>query len=159
MRRTELRRTPLLTGGTSGGWGKPSGGVISGGRSSHPRVGGHRIERDSAAIVRKRSGGRCEIGIKGCWGVAVEKSHRIARGAGGCFGEAKRLSDRPSDLLDSCLHCHLLITRYAWKVRAKFHGWVLTRSQDPTAAKVFYRGEWKFLGDNGEVASYEKAGT
>jgi hypothetical protein len=133
------------------------GSVVS--SAGRPRVArGHRVERDSAAVVRERSGGRCEIGIEGCWGEAVEKSHRIARGMGGRHGAAKKDSDRPSDLLDSCLYCHLLITRYAWRVDAKGNGWVLVDGQEPTAEPVLYRGDLVYLDDAGNKISFEKAG-
>jgi hypothetical protein len=68
------------------------------------------------------------------------------------------LSDRPSDLLDSCLYCHLLITRYAWRVDAKGNGWVLVDGQEPTAEPVLYRGELSYLDDAGSVHSFDKAG-
>jgi hypothetical protein len=153
-RYTELLRSSKSRAG-SGTTGEGGSVVSSAGR---PRATGHRIERDSAAIVRERSGGRCEIGIEGCWGEAVEKSHRIARGMGGRHGAAKKLSDRPSDLLDSCLYCHLLITRYAWRVDAKGNGWVLVDGQEPTAEPVLYRGELSYLDDAGSVHSFDKAG-
>jgi hypothetical protein len=156
LRRTSwLRRSSKSTAG-SGTTGEGGSVVSSAGRPRATRR--HRIERDSAAVVRERSGGRCEIGIEGCWGEAVEKSHRIARGMGGRHGAAKKQSDRPSDLLDSCLYCHLLITRYAWRVDAKGNGWVLVDGQEPTAEPVLYRGELSYLDDAGSVHSFDKAG-
>jgi len=135
-----------------------AGGAASEGWLAHSRPTGHRVEPDLAAIVRKRSGGRCEIGMEGCWGEALEKSHRIARGAGGRHGVAKRLSDRPSNLLDSCVYCHLAITRYASKVKAKDNGWVLKDRQDPSREPVLYRGVPSYLDDVGGVWSLEEVG-
>lgn len=123
------------------------------------RLYGSRILPDAVAIVKERSGGVCEIQLEGCWGWAVERSHRVTRGMGGCHGLAKERSDRASDLLDSCTWCHLVITEHPWRVRAGFHGWVLKRHQEPTQTKVFRRGEWVFLGDLGQIAPYEEAGT
>jgi hypothetical protein len=85
-------------------------------------------------------------------------TRRIARGMGGRHGAAKKQSDRPSDLLDSCLYCHLLITRYGWRVDAKGNGWVLVDGQDPTAEPVLYRGDLVYLDDAGNKISHEKAG-
>lgn len=149
----KLARTPRVMSRTSGVEESTGRDGVRGGRSSR----GHRIERDSAAIVRERSGGVCEIQLDGCWGRASEKSHRIARGMGGRHGVAKKLSDRPSDLLDSCLFCHLVITRYPWRVDAKGNGWVLVDGQEPTQEPVNRRGEWGYLTDDGRFVPYEEA--
>lgn len=117
-----------------------------------------RILPDAVTVVKERSGGVCEIQLEGCWGRAVERSHRVTRGAGGCHGLAKARSDRPSDLLDSCTWCHLVITRHPWKVDARGNGWVLERWQQPTAEPVLYRGDLVYLDDAGGVHNYETAG-
>lgn len=152
----KLARTPRLRYGTSGVEESTGRGRLGSGRPSRGSQ-GHRIERDSAAIVRERSGGVCEIQLEGCWGRASQKSHRIARGMGGRHGAAKKLSDRPSDLLDSCLFCHLVITRVPWKVDAKGNGWVLVDGQEPTQEPVNRRGEWGYLTDDGRFVPFEEA--
>lgn len=134
----------------------PAGGASP---AARPRVSSSsRILPDAVAVVKERSGGVCEIQLEGCWGRATERSHRLARGMGGRKGAAKAASDRPSDLLDSCVWCHLVITRHPWRVRANFHGWVLTHAQEPTACKVLRHGVWAFLDDAGGVQRYDEAG-
>jgi hypothetical protein len=135
----------------------PAGGVISGGRSSHPRV--HRVPLDIDKIVKVRSKKECEIGpegLEGCWGRGQEKHHRISQKAGGRHGAAARRSDRPSNILFLCVFCHLVVTncpRWAYE-----NGVSLRERQEPTAEPVLYRGEFSYLDDAGGVWSYEDAG-
>jgi hypothetical protein len=158
LRRTEFRRTPLLETGTSGGWGKPAGGVISGGRSSHPRVGGHRLPAVVSKLVEVRSGKLCEIGLVGCWTWAVEKHHRISQKSGGRHGAAATRSDRCSNLLHACLYCHTAVTLHPHLIDARSNGWVLRERDEPTAEPVLYRGELSYLDDAGGVHSFKTAG-
>jgi hypothetical protein len=156
MRRTEFRRTPLPLNGTSGGWGTPWGGVISGGRSSHPRVGGHRFPVDIDKIVKGRSKGWCEAALPGCYGAAAEKHHRITQKMGGRNGTARRRSDRPSNVVHLCTWCHLTVTLRPGVGRRS--GLSLRERQEPTAEPVLYRGELSYLDDAGGVHSFETAG-
>jgi hypothetical protein len=137
----ELRRTSPLPSGTSG----------------KPRAARHRIPVDVAAVVRERSGGWCEIGIEGCWRTARELHHRITQKAGGRHRAARVRSDRVSGLLHACSRCHLVITEHPKFAYA--NGWSLREGQDSTREPVIRRGVCVFLGDGGEVASYEEAGT
>lgn len=161
-RRSELRRSAFQVAGKSAE-GKPAVRTpkkkqeISGG-SAGLRASRHSIERDSAAIVRERSGGICEIQLDGCTGRACEMSHRIARGMGGCHGVAKRISDRPADLMHSCSSCHRLITERAWEVGAEEKGLILRHGCDAAREPVLYRGELSYLDDAGGVWSFEEAG-
>jgi hypothetical protein len=154
----KLRRTPLPITGTSVGG--SVGGVVAGeGRLPRPRPGLFTpFLRKPAAVIRKRSGGWCELQLKGCWGRATDKSHRVARGNGGRRGEARIRSDRPSNALDSCRHCHGQIhAKPAW-AKQFLHGWALEDWQEPLQYPVLYRGELSYLDDVGGVHSFEKAG-
>lgn len=111
------------------------------------RGAGHRVERDSATVVRERSGGRCEIGMDGCWGTARELHHRVTRKSGGRHGPASHHHDRPSNLMHGCGRCHLVVTDHPR--RAYRHGWSLREWQEPSQEPVLYRGELSYLDDAG----------
>ncbi|MCW2900135.1 MAG: hypothetical protein JWO67_2400 [Streptosporangiaceae bacterium] len=117
-----------------------------------------RFLRDPAAVIEERSGRVCEIQLEGCYGRAAEKSHRITQKAGGRHGAAKVRSDRPSNALDACSWCHLVITERPWLVDAKGNGWVLEEWQEPTQEPVLYRGEPMYLDDAGGLWSLEEVG-
>jgi hypothetical protein len=126
------------------------------GRPSRGHRGGHRIDRDSAAVVRERSGGRCEIGIEGCWGTARDQHHRVSQKSGGRHRQAARSSDRPSNVMDSCRRCHLVVTDHP--KFAYTNGWSLREGHDPLREPVLYRGELSYLDDAGSVHAFDKAG-
>ncbi len=154
----QLRRmSPNRSGSGASGGSSPAGGATL----ARPARGSSRpVDPLSAAIVHERSGRRCELGIEGyCVGQASELSHRVARGNGGCHRAGKAESDRPSNLLDACRPCHRVITRQPWKVRAELHGWVVRHGADPAQVKVYRRGVWVYLADDGSVYGYEDAGT
>jgi hypothetical protein len=113
---------------------------------------------DSAAIVRARSEGWCEIQLPGvCVGRASQKQHRITQKSGGRHGAAAVRSDRASNLLDSCWACHGLVTERP--ERACTYGWSLEEWQEPTQEHVLYRSERRvYLDDAGGVHEYETAG-
>jgi hypothetical protein len=129
--------------------------VSSAGR---PRVTRSRFLPDPKAVIEERSGRICEIQLRGCWGRASEKSHRITQKMGGRHRAGKERSDRPSNALDSCHYCHGVITLEPWTVDAKGNGWVLEEWQEPTAEPVLYRGDLVYLDDAGEIHSFDKAG-
>jgi hypothetical protein len=147
-----LDRSSKSTAG-SGTTGEGGPVVSSAGR---PRATGHRIERDSAAIVRERSGGRCEMGIEGCWGTARELHHRITRKSGGRHHAARVRSDRPSGLLHGCGCCHLVVTDHP--KFAYTNGWSLREGQDPSQEPVLYRGDLVYLDDAGQIHNFEEVG-
>jgi hypothetical protein len=120
------------------------------------RGAGHRVERDSATVVRERSGGRCEIGMDGCWGTARELHHRVTRKSGGRHGAASRRSDRASNLMHGCGRCHLIVTDHPR--RAYRNGWSLREWQEPSQEPVLYRGGLVYLDEFGGVHSFEVAG-
>lgn len=161
-RRTELRRTSSTGSGASGG-STPAGGE----RPNLPRYAApargpasksrRRIPVDVAAVVAARSGGRCEAQLRGCWGEASERHHRISQKAGGRHGAARARADRASNLLHLCLLCHHVIT--ATPRWSRSCGWQLTERREPTAELVMYRGRgWVYLDDAGGVHDYETAG-
>jgi hypothetical protein len=110
-----------------------------------------RFLRPAAQVIADRSGKLCEIQLSGCWMEAIEKSHRIAQGAGGRHGAAKVRSDRASNALHSCHWCHMVITRHGSDVDARGNGWVLVDGQEPTQVPVLYRGRRAYLDDLGGV--------
>jgi hypothetical protein len=123
-----------------------------------PRATRSRFLPAAAALIRARSGGMCEIGLLGCWGRASEKSHRITQKSGGRHGVAKERSDRPSNALDACHWCHLVITERPWLVDAKGNGLVLVEHQEPTQEPVLYRGALSYLDDAGGLRAIEAVG-
>ena len=61
-----------------------------------------RVPLSSVLVVRRRSGGRCELApaeLPGCAGIAEQIHHRYPREYGG--------SHEPANLLDLCRSCHL----------------------------------------------------
>jgi hypothetical protein len=111
---------------------------------------------DVASVVRERSGGRCEIRIEGCWGTARDLHHRVSQKSGGRHRHAARRSDRPSNVMDSCRRCHLVVTDHP--KFAYTNGWSLREGHDPLQEPVLYRGELSYLDDAGSVHSLDKAG-
>jgi hypothetical protein len=152
----KLARTPRFDSGTSGVEESTGRDGPGSGRPSRGHRGGHRIDRDSAAIVRERSGGFCEMGIEGCWGTARELHHRITRKSGGRHHAARVRSDRPSGLLHGCGCCHLVVTDHP--KFAYTNGWSLREGQDPSQEPVLYRGDLVYLDDAGQKHRFEEVG-
>jgi hypothetical protein len=164
-RYTGLSRTPFRQpAGQSGKEGPVASSRTRAERAPSLRGGGRlratrsRFLVDAKAVIEERSGRNCEIQLDGCKGQATEKSHRITQKSGGRHGAAKERSDRPSNAMDSCWWCHLVITERPWLVDAKGNGWVLEEWQEPTAVPVLYRGDLVYLDDAGNKISFEKAG-
>jgi cytochrome c553 len=133
------------------------GSVVS--TAGRPRATHSTFLPEPAALIDERCGGWCEIQLGDfCWGLATEYSHRITQKAGGRHGEAKVRSDRTSNALKACHHCHHVITATPWKVDAHANGWVLEEWQEPTQVPVLYRGDLVYLDDAGDKHSYEEAG-
>jgi hypothetical protein len=112
------------------------------------------------AKVRKalavRSGGLCEILQPGCTGVAVEFAHRKKTGAGGRKGAAKTAHDVLSNALHACWTCHHRLC-HARPAEAYVAGWMLREEQIPTSEPVLYRGQRRFLTDDGLVLTTNTA--
>jgi hypothetical protein len=109
--------------------------------------------------LAERSGGVCEAQLPDCWGRAVEPHHRITRKDGGRHRTAKARSDRLSNLLDLCRCCHAQVHAYPARSYGWRCGWLVMEKSDPSQRPVLYRGVLSYLGDDGRVESFEKAGT
>lgn len=107
------------------------------------------VPKDTSAALTKRSGGRCEIALSGCTGVATDPAHRLKQGMGGRKGAAKVAADRLSDLMHSCRHCHS--HGHANPAEAYRLGLMLREGQVPTQVPVQYRGRMVWLDDAGNV--------
>lgn len=79
------------------------------------------IPARSAATVRQRSGGLCEVRAEGCTGQAQHFHHRRLRSQGG--------SHEPDLIAHCCAHCHLVAIHGnpAW---AYAHGWLIRTGED-----------------------------
>lgn len=105
-------------------------------------------ETRARAIVRDRSGGRCEL----CPAPGTEWSHRIARGRGGTWA--------PSNGLWLCGICHRKC--HAAPDTARANGWHLSTGVDPlTAPTLIHPGHlwrgWWLLDDEGLYIPCEEA--
>lgn len=91
----------------------------------------------------------CEIQMEGCQYVGVDPAHRIGQKRGGRHGEAYEENNRLSNLVWACRSCH------DWchdnPAEANDLGLVLKEHQEPAVERVWYRGEWRFLTDDGRV--------
>lgn len=99
-----------------------------------------RVYALAKAVVRLRSGDRCEI----CGACATQHQHRIRRGMGG--SSRNPLIHRVSSLLHVCdQHAHDAdhdSGRYGY-------GWSVHRGQDTTAVPVLLADGWFLLDDEG----------
>lgn len=127
MKRTALvRRTPL--------------------RSVAPlkakRPGRSKAEVSGRALVRARSGGRCE---RNCLAAATEYHHRKFRSQGGDWS--------PANALHLCSAHHQWITEHPAASYA--NGWSCRSTVDPAAMPVLRRGVWVWLTASGEAIPLE----
>jgi hypothetical protein len=104
----------------------------------------------------ERSERLCEAWLTGCWGRATDPHHRITRKDGGRHGQAKERSDRMSGLLHVCRPCHRWIHEHP--AAAEPMGLLLPESAIPAQVPVLYRGESKYLDDDGRVWAFEEVG-
>jgi hypothetical protein len=119
---------------------------------SHPVLVPVEVRRALAA----RSGAVCEIGRDGCLGAARDVHHRVLRGNGGRHGSARETSDRLSNLLHLCRVCHEWV--HAHVAAAREAGWLLDGREVPPQVALAYRGEPRYLADDGRVAPFEAVG-
>lgn len=158
MKRSELsRRTPLAPGA-------PLSRTVPLPRSGlKANAGGHhgpvtKPKRRGAVpariltVLQARSGGVCEIVLPGCGHTATDPAHRIKQGMGGRHGDAKVAHDVPSNALHVCRWCHTIC--HQQPALAYRRGWMLREHQNPLTERVFYRGLWRWLTDDGLVLTY-----
>lgn len=107
-----------------------------------------RIPTRVRIALAARSGGKCEIAAVGCTGVATEASHRVKVGMGGRKGQAAVGHHVLSNLLHVDRHCHAQ-RLHAEPAAAYLAGWMLREHQDPAAEPCLYRGETRWLTDDG----------
>ncbi len=97
MKSTPLRRKTPLARGTRALDRRPIR------RESAKRAHGRAARRKCLAIVRKRSGGRCEAQVApGCTYVATDGHERLTRAAGGSITD-------PDNVYHICRMCHRFI--------------------------------------------------
>lgn len=102
-------------------------------------------------IIVPRSGGICEL--DGC-GRAVWFHHRRPRG---CGGTSLEWVNRAANCLHVSDACHQLVEGRTHGSSRKWSlalGWLISQNSDVIAAdiKVFYRGRWVLLADDGSVS-------
>ena len=109
------------------------------------KTGPQKAARD---IVGARSGGACEVGLRGCTGAAVDIQHRRARGMGGSRLASTNL---PSSLIAVCRNCHSWIEGHLEVARLR--GWSVRQSVgQPAGVPVLRLGEWVLLDDEGGIS-------
>lgn len=114
------------------------------------------VPQDVSAALNVRSGGWCELQLRGCLGRATDPCHRIGRGGGRKKGAAKTESDRLSNVLHGCRMCHAWT--HARPAESYELGLMLRRGQNPAMEPVLYRNEVKYLDDFGGVHDFEEVG-
>jgi hypothetical protein len=119
-------------------------------RSNQPkRQTAQRVPAALRKALAARSGGLCEIGNGGCAGAATDLAHRKKVGAGGRRGEAAKAHHVLSNALAACHPCHS--RGHLMPAEAYRHGWMLREHENPAAAPVIYRGQRRWLTDDGSV--------
>lgn len=103
------------------------------------------------AVLKERSGGVCEIGLPGCAYTATDPAHRIKQGMGGRKGVTKKAHDVPSNVLHLCRWCHTIC--HQQPNLAYRRGWMLREHQTPIAEPVLYRGQLRWLADDGTLST------
>lgn len=96
-------------------------------------------ERAARKLLKKRSGGLCEVCPVEHPG--TDWHHRVKAGQGGPWSGSNGLL--------VCRSVHAWITLNPYGARAK--GWGLWSTEDPAVEPVRYRGEWVLLGDDGSL--------
>lgn len=102
-------------------------------------------EKLARRLVDVRSEGYCELRLPGCAGIAIDFSHRIARGRGGLW--------TASDGMASCRPCHMAITDTNGK-RAEYErlGLICRTGADTTQVPVRIHGRgFVLLTDDGQI--------
>lgn len=138
MKRTPLtRKTPLRASAPSPRDTKPK-----------TKPGAYAGVNKARELVKKRSGGFCEIRMIGCFGPATDWHHRQLRSQGGKW-EAR-------NGLHACRFCHEAVTNTRGH-RAEYerNGWLVRSHLDPAAVDVLMwhqgRQDWFLLMEDGSV--------
>lgn len=123
MRKTPLKRKTELRARSQLKRGKPLA------RSRAKRRSGRNTESEFPetvkAVVRRRSGNRCEVRSSVCTGRAVDFHHRKSR----------RFHDnRAVNCLHVCISCHRYLEQY--RTMAKLMGWIVHSTLDPADVPV-----------------------
>lgn len=103
------------------------------------------------ARVMARSGGFCEVRVRGCWDEGTQLHHRRARGLGGSRSPA---TGQASNALNVCIHCHNHLET-AERAEARDRGWLVRQGHCPAEVPVFRYGRWVLLDDEGGIAPVE----
>jgi hypothetical protein len=130
-------------------------------RSSSPLLSSARSVSVAGTVrtrLAERSGGWCEIRLVGmCRARAVETSHRVNVKVGGRHGDARRRSDRLSNVVHSCSPCHRWVHLNPRKAR-DLYGLQVREGRDTATVPLLRRGELVYLDDFGGVHPYEQEG-
>lgn len=126
------------------------------GKKPRPRGRGSEVkgsQHQARRLVRERSGGRCEIALRGvCLGRVHSFHHRVNRSQGGGWSA--------SNGLDLCgtgtTGCHGHVTEHP--MDAKRNGWAVPGWATPAGVPLLYRGEWVLLDDDGGSVAVEEGG-
>jgi hypothetical protein len=102
------------------------------------------------AALAARSEGLCEIEAPGCTGAATDLSHRKKVGAGGRKGATAKAHHVLSNSLAACRWCHQE-QLHAQPALAYWAGWMLRENENPREVPVSYRGQRRWLTDDGRV--------
>jgi hypothetical protein len=151
MKRSPLERRTPLTSSTP----LPRSNLAANQGGHHQRVPRPRGRVKPAVPARilvalvARSGGVCEILLPGCNRVAIDPAHRLKQGMGGRKGDAKTAHDVLSNLLHACRFCHSHC--HASPAEAYSHGWMLREGNNPLTEPALYRGQSRWLTDDGLV--------
>ncbi|MET0415799.1 MAG: hypothetical protein ABW022_07240 [Actinoplanes sp.] len=152
------RKTPLKAGKgleRAVAWGLPERAASTRHRAPRTpkrRTTGSPIPTKVRAALAVRSEGKCEIAASGCTGVATEAAHRVRVGMGGRKGAAARTHHVLSNLLHLDHHCHQQLC-HANPAAAYDAGWMLREHQTPLLEPVLYRGERRWLADDGSTST------
>lgn len=131
---------------------------VSAKRANEPKARPRRkpaAPRDVREVLLERSQGWCEIAAPGCQLRGIDPAHRKGSKAGGRKGAAADRHNVPSNYLWACRACHDFC--HSEPAEAERKGWMLREHQDPLTEPVLYRGEPKFLDDEGRTYDFEAA--
>lgn len=111
------------------------------------------VPKETSNGITVRSGGWCELRLDGCLGRATDPCHRLKRGAGGRYGEARVENNSLPNVMHGCRACHRRSHRES--AEAYDLGIRLKEGQDPVAEPAAYRGVRSFLTVDGSVVPVE----
>lgn len=145
LKRTELKRTTPLRSGSVG----LSRGPVKRRKAVLPRHPGPQSteERAGRALLKKRSGGQCEVQVpRVCIGVGVVWSHRKRR-----TQSSKSEKWSITNGLHGCGPCELHLTRFGATAQVRSRGWTVHSTVDPARVPVWRRNQYVWLTPDGGV--------